>query len=150
MNRRAGWDVIRDSILAVSGTLNLKMGGIGVIPPLSKEDTGGANAATVAGESGSGRAHAAAALSQMKRSMTFCCKSRCAGYGYKLSHGERIHRSAQALALNNSEFSGAQAKQFAARIAKQAARIRRRPWKRVAAGVGRRRLPRNARQRSII
>ena len=36
--RRLDADAIRDSILAVSGTLNLKMGGVGVIPPLTAEE----------------------------------------------------------------------------------------------------------------
>ena len=36
--RRLDADAIRDSILAVAGTLNLKMGGVGVIPPLSSEE----------------------------------------------------------------------------------------------------------------
>ena len=36
--RRLDADAIRDSLLAVSGALNLKMGGVGVIPPLSKEE----------------------------------------------------------------------------------------------------------------
>ncbi len=39
MNRhRLDADALRDSILAVSGRLNLKMGGVGVIPPLVKEE----------------------------------------------------------------------------------------------------------------
>ena len=39
MNRqRLDADAIRDSILAVAGTLNLKMGGVGVIPPLTSEE----------------------------------------------------------------------------------------------------------------
>ena len=39
MNRhRLDADAIRDSILAVSGSLNLKMGGVGVIPPLTSEE----------------------------------------------------------------------------------------------------------------
>src|SRR5260370_38385858 len=39
MNRhRLDGDAIRDTVLAVAGTLNLKMGGVGVIPPLTKEE----------------------------------------------------------------------------------------------------------------
>src|SRR4029077_6494427 len=39
MNRsRLDGDAIRDTILAVAGTLNLKMGGVGVIPPLTREE----------------------------------------------------------------------------------------------------------------
>ena len=36
--RRLDADALRDSILAASGTLNLKMGGVGVIPPLTSEE----------------------------------------------------------------------------------------------------------------
>ena len=36
--RRLDADAIRDSVLSVSGSLNLKMGGVGVIPPLTKEE----------------------------------------------------------------------------------------------------------------
>ena len=36
--RRLDADALRDSILAVSGKLNLKMGGVGVIPPLTGEE----------------------------------------------------------------------------------------------------------------
>ena len=36
--QRLDADAIRDSILAVAGTLNLKMGGVGVIPPLTSEE----------------------------------------------------------------------------------------------------------------
>ncbi len=36
--RRLDADAIRDSLLAVSGKLNLKMGGVGVIPPLTSEE----------------------------------------------------------------------------------------------------------------
>src|SRR5262249_49790857 len=39
MNRhRLDGDAIRDSILAVAGTLNLRMGGVGVIPTLTREE----------------------------------------------------------------------------------------------------------------
>ena len=36
--RRLDADSLRDTILAVAGTLNLKMGGVGVIPPLTREE----------------------------------------------------------------------------------------------------------------
>jgi hypothetical protein len=36
--RRLDGDAIRDTTLAVAGNLNLKMGGVGVIPPLTKEE----------------------------------------------------------------------------------------------------------------
>jgi hypothetical protein len=36
--RRLDGDGIRDTVLGVAGTLNLKMGGMGIIPPLSKEE----------------------------------------------------------------------------------------------------------------
>src|SRR5207249_2000202 len=36
--RRLDGDALRDSILAVAGTLNLRMGGVGVIPPLTREE----------------------------------------------------------------------------------------------------------------
>src|SRR5207245_1489714 len=39
MNRhRLDGDSLRDTVLAVSGALNLKMGGVGVIPPLTREE----------------------------------------------------------------------------------------------------------------
>ncbi|MEJ7606144.1 MAG: DUF1553 domain-containing protein [Bryobacteraceae bacterium] len=36
--RRLDGDSIRDTVLAVAGSLNLKMGGMGIIPPLTKEE----------------------------------------------------------------------------------------------------------------
>ena len=55
--RRLDADSLRDSILAVAGTLNLKMGGVGVIPPLTqRRDPGRAFPESLARQSRSGRA----------------------------------------------------------------------------------------------
>ncbi len=42
--RRLQWEEIRDSVLQVGGHLNLKMGGIPVVPPLDKEELFGTRA----------------------------------------------------------------------------------------------------------
>ena len=63
--RRLDGDAIRDTMLAVAGTLNLKMGGVGMIPPLTREEMLAARMPqSVAGESRSCRAHAAQRLSR--------------------------------------------------------------------------------------
>ena len=121
--RRLDGDAIRDSILAVSGTLNLKMGGIGVIPPLSKEEILAARMPQLWPENPDPAEHARRSVYlQMKRSMTLPMLQIFDAPDTATSCPRRENSTVapQALALMNSEFSGAQAKAFAARIAKQA------------------------------
>jgi hypothetical protein len=121
--RRLDGDTIRDTILAVAGTLNLKMGGVGVIPPLTREEILAARMPELWPANPDASEHTRRSIYlQMKRSMTLPMlqifdapdtASSCA-------RRESSTVAPQALALMNSEFSAAQAERFAARIRKQA------------------------------
>ncbi len=121
--RRLDADAIRDNILAVAGTLNLKMGGVGVIPPLTKEEILAARMPQLWPANPDPAEHRRRSIYlQMKRSLTlpmlqiFDAPDTAASCPRR----ESSTVSPQALALMNSEFSMDQAGQFAARIRKQA------------------------------
>jgi mono/diheme cytochrome c family protein len=121
--RRLDSDAIRDTILAVAGTLNLKMGGVGVIPPLSSEEILAARMPQLWPENPDPAEHARRSVYlQMKRSMTLPMLQIFDAPDTATSCPRRESSTVapQALALMNSEFSAAQSKQFASRIAKQA------------------------------
>lgn len=121
--RRLDADAIRDSVLAVAGSLNLKMGGVGVIPALTREEILAARMPNLwPANPDPAEAMRRSVYLQMKRSMTLPMlqifdapdtSSSCA-------RRERSTVAPQALAMMNSEFSFAQAEKFAARIRKQA------------------------------
>jgi len=121
--RRLDGDAIRDTVLAVAGTLNTKMGGVGVIPPLTKEEILAARMPELWPINPDPAEHTRRSIYlQMKRSMALPMlqifdapdtASSCA-------RRETSTVAPQALAMMNSDFSTAQAEQFAARIRKQA------------------------------
>jgi hypothetical protein len=125
MNRhRLDADAVRDNILAVAGTLNLKMGGVGVIPPLSKEEILAARMPYLWPANPDPTEHTRRSVyMQMKRSMTLPMLQIFDAPDTAMSCPRREISTVapQALALMNSEFTTAQAEQFAARIRKQAA-----------------------------
>ncbi|MBI4905780.1 MAG: PSD1 domain-containing protein [Acidobacteria bacterium] len=121
--RRLDGDSIRDSILAVAGSLNLKMGGVGVIPPLTKEEMQAARMPNLWPAHPDPAEHNRRSIYlQMKRSLTLPMLQvfDAPDTATSCARRERSTVAPQALALMNSEFAAAQADQFAARIRKAA------------------------------
>ena len=121
--RRLDGDAIRDTVLAVAGTLNLKMGGVGVIPPLTKEEILAARMPDLWPANPDPAEHNRRSIYlQMKRSLTLPMLQIFDAPDTATSCPRRESSTVapQALALMNSEFTVAQAEQFAARIKKQA------------------------------
>jgi hypothetical protein len=119
--RRLDADALRDSILAVAGTINLKMGGVGVIPPLSKEEMLAARMPHLWPAHPNPAEHNRRSIYlQMKRSLTlpmlqiFDAPDTAASCARR----EKSTVAPQALALMNSDFSSTQAAHFAARVSK--------------------------------
>jgi hypothetical protein len=121
--RRLDGDAIRDTILAVSGTLNLKMGGVGVIPPLTREEILAARMPQLWPANPDPNEHNRRSVYlQMKRSMTLPMLQifDAPDTATSCPRRERSTVAPQALALMNGESTAAQAQQFAARIKKEA------------------------------
>jgi hypothetical protein len=121
--RRLDGDAVRDTVLAVAGTLNLKTGGVGVIPPLTKEEIQAARMPHLWPANPDPNEHNRRSIYlQMKRSLTLPMLQIFDAPDTATSCPRRESSTVapQALALMNSEFSVAQAAQFAARIKKQA------------------------------
>jgi hypothetical protein len=121
--RRLDGDSIRDTILAVSGSLNLKMGGMGIIPPLTKEELLAARMPYLWPAHPDPAEHNRRSVYlQMKRSMTLPMLQIFDAPDTATSCPKRETSTVapQALALMNSDFTQAQAEQFASRIRKQA------------------------------
>jgi Protein of unknown function (DUF1553) len=121
--RRLDGDSIRDTVLAVSGNLNLKMGGMGIIPPLTKEEILAARMPNLWPPHPDPAEHNRRSIYlQMKRSLTLPMLQIFDAPDTATSCPQREVSTVapQALALMNSEFSQKQADQFAARIKKQA------------------------------
>jgi hypothetical protein len=119
--RRLDGDSIRDTILAVAGTLNLKMGGVGIIPPLTKEEILAARMPDLWPANPDPAEHLRRSIYlQMKRSLTLPMLQIFDAPDSATSCPKRESSTVapQALALMNSEFAAAQAAQFAARIQK--------------------------------
>ncbi len=121
--RRLDGDAMRDTVLAVAGSLNLKMGGVGIIPPLTKEEILAARMPELWPAHPDPAEHNRRSVYlQMKRSLTlpllqiFDAPDSAASCARR----ERSTVAPQALALMNSEFSATQAKRFAARVAGKA------------------------------
>jgi hypothetical protein len=121
--RRLDADSLRDSILAVAGTLNLKMGGVGVIPPLTREEILAARFPNLwPANPDPAEYNRRSIYLQMKRSLTLPLLQifDAPDTASSCPRRERSTVAPQALALMNSEFTAAEADQFAARISKAA------------------------------
>jgi hypothetical protein len=121
--RRLDGDSVRDTILAVSGNLNLKMGGMGIIPPLTREEILAARMPYLWPAHPDPAEHNRRSIYlQMKRSMTLPMLQIFDAPDTAASCPQRQTSTVapQALALMNSDFAQAQAEVFAARIRKQA------------------------------
>ncbi len=121
--QRLDADAIRDNILAVAGTLNLKMGGVGIIPPLAREEILAARMPYLWPANPDPAEHTRRSVYlQMKRSMTLPMLQifDAPDTATSCPRRETSTVAPQALALMNSEFSTAQAEHFAARVRKQA------------------------------
>jgi hypothetical protein len=121
--RRLDADAIRDSILAVSGDLNLKMGGPSIIPPLTKEEILAARMPYLWPPHPDPAEHNRRTIYlQMKRSLTLPMLAIFDAPDTATSCPQRETSTVapQALALMNSEFNQAQADHFGARVRKQA------------------------------
>jgi hypothetical protein len=121
--RRLDADSLRDSLLAVSGTLNLKMGGVGVIPPLTKEEILAARFPNLWPANPDPAEHNRRSIYlQMKRSLTlpllqiFDAPDSAASCARR----ERSTVAPQALALMNGEFSVTLSERFGERVKKAA------------------------------
>ena len=120
--RRLDADSIRDSVLAVAGTLNLKMGGVGVIPPLTREEILAARMPYLWPANPDPAEHNRRSIYlQMKRSLTLPMLQIFDAPDTATSCPRRESSTVapQALALMNGESTVAQAAQFASRIKKQ-------------------------------
>jgi hypothetical protein len=121
--RRLDGDSIRDTMLAVTGSRNLKMGGMGIVPPLTKEEILAARMPKMWPPHPDPAEHDRRSIYlQMKRSLTLPMLQIFDAPDTSTSCAQRETSTVapQALALMNSEFSQAQAERFAARIRKQA------------------------------
>jgi len=120
--RRLDADAIRDTVLAVAGTLNLKMGGVGVIPPLTREEILAARMPQLWPANPDPSEHVRRSIYlQMKRSLTLPMLQIFDAPDTAASCPRRESSTVapQALAMMNSEFTAAQAEHFATRIQKQ-------------------------------
>jgi len=121
--RRLDADSIRDTMLAVGGNLNLKMGGMGIIPPLTREEILAARMPNLWPAHPDPAEHNRRSVyMQMKRSLTLPMLQIFDAPDTATSCPQRETSTVapQALALMNSEFSQTQAEKFAARIQKAA------------------------------
>ena len=117
--RRLDADAIRDTTLAVAGTLNLKMGGVGIIPTMTAEELQAARMPNLWPVHPDPAEHNRRSVYlQMKRSLTlpmlqiFDAPDTAASCARR----ERSTVAPQALAMMNSEFSSARANEFAKRL----------------------------------
>lgn len=119
--RRLDGDAIRDNVLAVAGSLNLKMGGVGIIPPLTKEEILAARMPELWPANPDPAEHNRRSVYlQMKRSLTLPMLQIFDAPDTATSCPRRESSTVapQALAMMNSEFTVAQADKFASRIKK--------------------------------
>ena len=117
--RRLDADAIRDSILAVSGALNLKMGGVGVIPPLTSEEILAARTPRMWPANPDPSEHVRRSVYlQVKRSMTVPMLQifDAPDTARSCARRETSTVAPQALAMMNSSFVLEQADHFAARL----------------------------------
>ncbi len=123
MNRqRLDGDEIRDSVLAVAGTLNLKMGGMGIIPPLSKEELQAARMPNLWPPNPDPSEYTRRTIYlQMKRSLTLPMLQTFDAPDTATSCPRRDVSTVapQALTLMNGDFTLDQADKFSARLRKE-------------------------------
>jgi Protein of unknown function (DUF1553) len=120
--RRLDSDSMRDTILDVAGKLNLKMGGVGIIPPLTKEELQVARMPNLWPAHPDPAEHSRRSIYlQMKRSLTLPMLAIFDAPDPATSCSRRDVSTVapQALALMNSDFTVTQAEQFAARLRKE-------------------------------
>ena len=121
--RRLDADALRDSILAASGTLNLKMGGVGVIPPLTSEEILAARMPYLWPANPDPAEHNRRSIYlQAKRSLTVPMLQifDAPDTARSCSRRETSTVAPQALAMMNSRFAVQKAGSFAARVRKEA------------------------------
>jgi hypothetical protein len=123
MNRqRLNADELRDTMLATSGNLNLKMGGMGIIVPLTKEEIEAARMPNLWPPNPDPREYNRRTIYlQMKRSMTLPMLQTFDAPDTALSCPRRDTSTVapQALTLMNSDFSVAEADKFAELLVKE-------------------------------
>ena len=120
--QRLDSETLRDSVLAVSGTLNLKMGGRPAIPPLTKEESSGLWSKNQWPESLDPAEHVRRSVYlYVKRSFPYPMFSTfdSPDPAQSCSRRDSTTVAPQALTLMNSEFMSAQSRQLAARAEKQ-------------------------------
>ena len=121
--RRLDADSIRDAMLAISGALNLEMGGVGVIPPLTSEEILAARMPHLWPANPDPAQHNRRSVYlQVKRSMSLPMLQIFDAPNNATSCARREVSTVapQALALMNSPFSLEQSRLFAERIRNQA------------------------------
>jgi hypothetical protein len=121
--RRLDADSLRDTILATAGTLNLKMGGVGIIPPLSQEEIQAARMPHLwPAHPDPAEYNRRSIYLQMKRSLTLPILQifDAPDSATSCARRDRSTVAPQALALMNSDFTAQQSTHFAARIRKLA------------------------------
>ena len=121
--RRLDADALRDTVLAVAGTLNLRMGGVGVIPPLTREEILAARMPRLWPENPDPAEHTRRSVYlQMKRSLTLPMLQvfDAPDTAKSCARREVSTVAPQALALMNSPFTTQQAEAFALRIRNEA------------------------------
>ena len=121
--RRLDADAIRDTILAVAGSLNLKMGGAGVIPPLTKEEILAARMPHLWPAHPDPAEHARRSVYlEVKRSLVVPMLQifDAPDTARSCSRRETSTVAPQALAMMNSSFVLEQARAFAGRLSSEA------------------------------
>ena len=121
--RRLDGDGIRDTVLSVAGTLNLKMGGMGIIPQLSKEELQAARMPDLWPAHPDPSEHNRRTIYlQMKRSLTLPMLATFDAPDTATSCARRDVSTVapQALTLMNGPFNLDQANKFSARLKKEA------------------------------
>ena len=120
--RRLDADAVRDSILNVSGRLNLKMGGVGVIPPLTGEEILAARMPHLWPAHPDPAEHSRRSIYlQVKRSLALPMLDvfDAPDTATSCARRETSTVAPQALAMMNSEFVVAEAEAFADRLRRE-------------------------------
>ena len=122
MNRmRLDAEEMRDAMLACAGTLNLKMGGAPVIPPLAPDEVnalGDVSQWPVTLDPAESLRRSVYMYVKRSFPLTDARHVRCAGHQLSCSRRDVTNVAPQALALMNNEFVAARAREFAGRLQK--------------------------------